>query len=204
MSISGCDFHLSKPVSPHKDTLPTNGGLCRRRESQGSVSSAGSLDLVSHHPFPSPRPRPVSLHSAAAARCGWLSLGISGGAGSSNVKVQLKDLPLCLQSFGPDSVILNPTESKRNAWKLGACYTVTTRLCLDSTIPGSVPTGGLPGSWHPQPTAAPTCSELSQPCSYMLELVGAPHELRSAGVWSVWETLTLPGTTAQWKWARSV
>ncbi|XP_063086337.1 regulator of G-protein signaling 12 isoform X5 [Cavia porcellus] len=34
-----------EPGDHGQDTLPTNGGLCRRRESQGSVSSAGSLDL---------------------------------------------------------------------------------------------------------------------------------------------------------------
>lgn len=54
-------------MSPPQEPLHANGGL-GRRESQGSVSSAGSLDLVSHC-----RPRPKG-HSGFKKSAPVLSL----------------------------------------------------------------------------------------------------------------------------------
>ena len=50
---------------PHQEPLHANGGL-GRRESQGSVSSAGSLDLVSHR-LPPPKGHSGFVKSASVS-----------------------------------------------------------------------------------------------------------------------------------------
>lgn len=79
---------LSRCVS-HQEPLHANGGL-GRRESQGSVSSAGSLDLVSPH-LPSPTGHTASwsphAHTPEGSRAGeepgrWVLLGTETSLGS--------------------------------------------------------------------------------------------------------------------------